>query len=261
VVVMRDDHDALVDALLADLFIHARNCVRAFGDFHFAVSGTPEAEPFLRRLMYDLNFRDFPWVRTRLWMVDEVALPAHDERGRAAVVRGLVLEHSGIPREQFHAIDALSPTASEEYQADLRQHLGWREKGHDRLDFVLLSLTEDGVLGARRPVASAGSGGHDGVGASGKSLLVESIPGTQPPLVALTVPFINASRVIAVIASGPAVRPSVARLVADTRGSGDRTAGAAESQWPARALSPMAGELRWYLDKAACPEPPSAPPG
>src|ERR1051325_5461724 len=128
-VVVRPDVDQLVDALLADLLIHANNCVRAFGDFHLAISASEEVEPFLRRLMYDLSYRDFPWIRTRVWMVDEGAASAEDPQSRYARLRDLVLEQSGIPKEQLHRIDPASPGALEAYEAELRQHLGWREKG------------------------------------------------------------------------------------------------------------------------------------
>ena len=62
--VRRPSVDSATDALLADLFIHATNCVRAFGDFHLAVSAGEEIEPALMRLMYDPGFREFPWTRT-----------------------------------------------------------------------------------------------------------------------------------------------------------------------------------------------------
>src|SRR5262245_45788253 len=105
-VVLRPDADQLIDALLADLLIHSRNCVRAFGDLLLAFSTTEDAAPYLRRLMYDLNYRDFPWIRTRVWMVDEAPVGPDDPQSRYARLRDLVLEQSGIPKEQLHRIDA-----------------------------------------------------------------------------------------------------------------------------------------------------------
>lgn len=226
-VVVRPDHDHLIDALLADLLIHARNCVRAFGDFHLAISATEEAEPYLRRLMYDPNHRDFPWLRTRVWMVDEFAMDPEDPSSRYSRLRDLVLEQSGIPKEQLHRIDAGQPV--EVYEAELRQHLGWREKGHDRLDFVLLTLGESG-----------GVAGFDGEPVGGEGRLVQAVDGR----VSLTTEFINASRVVAVIANGAERRDLLARLGGAAR---------RDASIPATHLSPLAGELRWYLDNAACP--------
>jgi 6-phosphogluconolactonase/glucosamine-6-phosphate isomerase/deaminase len=231
IVVVRPDADQLIDALLADLLIHARNCVRAFGDFHLAISATEEAEPYLRRLMYDLSYRDFPWVRTRVWMVDEAPVAPEDPSSRYSRLRDLILEQSGIPKEQLHRIDATSPGAVEAYEAELRQHLGWREKGHDRPDFVLLTLGEGG-----------GIAGFESDAGLGEGKLVQAVDVQGPAAgeghvetarrLSMTIEFINASRVVAVIAGGEERRDTIARL--------------------AGRLSPMAGELRWYLDYAAC---------
>jgi 6-phosphogluconolactonase/glucosamine-6-phosphate isomerase/deaminase len=236
-VVLRPDADQLIDALLADLLIHSRNCVRAFGDFHLAISATEEAEPYLRRLMYDPNYRDFPWIRTRVWMVDEAPVDTDDPQSRYARLRDLVLEQSGIPKEQLHRIDAAAPGAVEAYEAELRQHLGWREKGHDRLDFVLLTLSESGGVAAFESDADAPAG-----------LLVHAVPLNGPDAeglrrASMSMEFINASRVVAVIAGGQERRPILTTLSTPKR---------AETRAAALRLRPLAGELRWYLDYAAC---------
>jgi 6-phosphogluconolactonase/glucosamine-6-phosphate isomerase/deaminase len=236
-VVVRDERDDIIDALLADLFIHSKNCVRTFGDFQLAVSATPQSEPFLQRLLYDLNYRDFPWGRTRLWLVDEVVTGEPDS-SRFATLRDNIVDQSGIPQDQVHKMTVESPVAAEEYAAELRQHLGWREKGHDRLDFVLLSLGAGGEVAGHAPGATAAGGPSD---------LVVRIPaeGTAQR-VAMSLEFINASRIIAVIAAGQAARAEVGRIArAFADGAGPE---------PALTLRPLAGDLRWYLDAAACAE-------
>jgi 6-phosphogluconolactonase/glucosamine-6-phosphate isomerase/deaminase len=242
-VVHRPDLDALVDALLAEVSIHARNCVRAFGDFQFAISGTEETEPALRRLMYDLNHRDFPWARTRVWMVDEVFGP--EEESRWARIRGLVLDQSGIPPEQVHRLRVTTPLAEgmSAYEAELRQHLGWREKGHDRLDLALLSLSPTGGVAGYEDFTHEEPDPQD-------ARLVEGVavaPVVGEPVVSMTMSFLNASRMVAVLASGEARREAVRRMVEAVR-MRRRDRGV-----PALWLAPMAGELRFYVDNAACP--------
>ena len=205
---MRDDPDRVIDAMLADMFIHANNCVRAFGDFHCAISATPAAEPALMRLMYDPPYRDFPWKRTRLWMVDELDVPADDPQRRGTRLAETVVALSGIPESQFHPLDPAQ--AGGDYSGLLREHLGWREKGHDRIDFVLLTVGEDGVLSA--------------VGDSPAS-----------PRVTIPHPFINSSRLIAVFiprASEAVVSGLVTRATEHRLG-----------------LAPVGGELVWYMTK------------
>jgi 6-phosphogluconolactonase/glucosamine-6-phosphate isomerase/deaminase len=243
-VVHRPDPDTLIDALLAELSIHARNCVRAFGDFQFAISGTDQTEPYVRRLMYDLNHRDFPWPRTRVWMVDEVATDNEDD-SRWARISGLVLNQSGIPPEQVHRLSITSPLAKgvADYEADLRQTLGWREKGHDRLDFALLSLSPNGGVAGFESFIIEQPPDDD-------TRLVQEVTGSvapNAPVASLTMSFINASRMISVVAQGQESRPAVTRI-ADAVRSRRR-----DKTIPALWLSPMAGELRFYLDNAACP--------
>ena len=237
-VVLREHADDLIDALLAELFIHARSCVRAFGDFHLAISPSPAVEPFLRRLMYDLNYREFPWLRTRLWLVDDYVVPASDPRSRRTLLHDLLVDLSGIPPEQSHAMEADAEDASAAYEARLREHLGWREKGHDRLDFVMLALSpQGGVAGYPRGVQTTRSQG-----------LVERVSGAggEPDRVSMSMRLINASRMVAVVASGVELRPVLGVM----EGSGAQ-------ELPASRLAPVGGDLRWFVDAAACEAEPA----
>lgn len=234
-VVWRETQDDVLDAAAADLFIQAKNCVRAFGDFHLAVSVNDATEPLLRRLMYDPGMRDLPWKRTHLWIADERALSPADERSRFGQLKQLVIDPSDIPAEQAHAIDGLADAADRIYEAQLREHLAWREKGHDRLDCVLLGL------GAEGGIAGLAPGEPD---ADHSRLAVKS--GTTDAArsaVTLTLSMINAARLVSVMATGPDRREIIRRLV---RGPGPAAS-------PARKLAPLAGELRWYLDQDATP--------
>lgn len=264
-VVHRPDHDTLIDALLAEMAIHARNCIRAFGDFHFAISGTAEVEPFLRRLMYDPNHRDFPWARTRVWCVDEVDVGEEGET-RAARLRGLILDQSGLPAEQFHAPVLTSPLAGgvAAYEAELRQHLGWREKGHDRLDVALLTLSVDGGIAGFETLDAApvpdeprlvqevnAIAGVCETGEVERAAVAEQADEAvgETPCISMTLPFLNASRMVSVIAAGESRRAAVARMAEAVRRR------KRDLDLPALYLDPMAGELRFYLDNAACPQP------
>src|ERR1700741_1275806 len=143
-VVVRETVDDLIDAVAADLVVHAHNCVRAFGSFHLALSGGSTPVPLYRRLMYDPNYRDLPWAKTHLWVVNERRVAFQDDRSNFKMINELIGDHSGIPAEQVHPIFALAHDADLEYERVLREELGWREKGQDRLDFVLLGMGADG---------------------------------------------------------------------------------------------------------------------
>ena len=136
-------HD-LLDELSSDLTAHALNCVREFGDFHLALSGGQTPMPFYEQLMYDPRYRAIPWRRTHLWMVDERCVGFEDERSNFGRIKEVIVDHSDIPPEQVHPMIAMAPGAGERYERELRETLGWRQKGHDRLDFVLLGVGPDG---------------------------------------------------------------------------------------------------------------------
>lgn len=230
-VILRPTQDDAIDAVLADIFMQAMSCIGAFGDFHFAVSITPAIEPMLRRMLFDLSLRTFPWNKTVLWLTDELALPESDESRRSIDLRDLLVTQSGIPEEQVHLIDGWLPEADTAYEATIKEVLGWREKGHDRLDAVLAVLDENGSIAGLRP-GSAGLTVPD--------RLVVRDPGT-PDTIAMSLALLNASRVVTIMATGKALQPILKQIESDQRKG--------HSDVPAGMLSPKGGELRWYLDE------------
>ncbi len=259
-VVLRDDVEGVMGTLASDMMLHALNCIRVFGSFHLALSGGSTPLPLYRRLMIDPIFRNFPWMQTHIWIVDERRVPFDDDRCNFRNIEETIGEHSGIPAEQLHPMHALADDADLAYQRELREHLGWREKGHDRLDFVLLGMGNDGhtaSLFPRSPALLADlqpDPASAAVPAHIRPELVRFNSGptvTPPERLTLSLPMINASRFIAVLVTGEGKRPMVDRVIRATVG------GAPEdpADLPILGVSPLAGELRWYLDHAACPSP------
>lgn len=251
-VVYREEADEAIDAMLAEVLMQAHGCVRTFGDFQFAVSGSPDMEPILRRMMYDPMLREFPWSKTRVWALDDVAptesvADARDSVWpRSRVIVDVLADHSGIPRNQLHAIggapwpDVSSPGSTSQlvaiaagYERELRETLGWRPKGHDRLDCLMTSLGPRGELGC----VSTGD--------QGRLVGCESVG--EGSRVGLTLSFVNATRLISVLAVGEAARGCLAGL--DLKRPRQATGGAPGD---AAQIRPLAGEVRWYVDRAAC---------
>lgn len=262
-VVVRDTVDDLVDAIAADLCIHAHNCVRTFGAFHIALSGGSTPVPLYRRLMYDPNYRGLPWTRTHLWIVDERRVSFEDERSNFKMIRELLGDHSGIPPEQVHPMFALAPDADDEYERVLREELGWRERGQDRLDYVLLGMGSDGHTASLFPGSHALMAELD-PNAQQRLVRINEGPGVTPPdRLTMTLRLINASRLIALMVTGESKRPTLEKVAAvcrRMRASGVKAATPSEIEaLPVLGLSPVGGELRWYLDQSACPLLPSPP--
>ncbi len=231
--------DQAVDAAAADLLVQAINCVRTFGDFHLALSGGRSGEPLYERLMYDPVYRSLPWQKTHLWVVDEARVPFDDARSSFRMIRETIVDHSDIPPQQVHPIFPTGETPDEAYEAVLREVLGWREKGQDRLDFVVLGVGPDGSTAGLAPHSELLEEARSGsrlVGIAGSPAVA------QPGRVTMTPTLLNASRFVAVLAFGASKRSVIDRLV----GGNDSV-----ETMPIKGIRPLGGTLKWYLDREA----------
>lgn len=235
-VTVGDGLEAVFDALGRDLAAAARECVDAYGDFHLALSGGSTPLPFYERLAAEPRFRGIPWSRTHLWTVDERRVPFDDERSNWRAI-AKALASAPVPAEQRHPIPADAADAAERYEAELRSALGRRPRGEDRLDFVVLGMGADGHTASLFPRTAV-------LGESERLVGECEGPGAgAPPRVTMTYPLLNSARRVAILVTGTAKAATLARVAA---GSGDAR------ELPVKGIAPRPGELRWYLDRAAC---------
>jgi 6-phosphogluconolactonase len=236
-VVRRSSLDALIDSIAANLVIHAENCVREFGDFHLALSGGSTPQPLYERLMYDPNYRRLPWRRTHLWIVDERCVPIDHPSSNFRAINETIGDHADIPMAQFHPILAMSDDAAETYEAQLRETLGWREKGQDRLDYVLLGMGSDGHTASLFP--------HTEPLHEESRLVLPNLAKDVTPAnrITMTYPLLNAARFIAVMVAGASKAEMIKRVA-----TGDDDF----EELPIKGVKPHRGELHWYLDDEAC---------
>ncbi len=229
--------DQLLDLLAAELVVQAVACQRRFGDFELALSGGSTPQPLYDRLMYDPNCRHLPWARTHLWLVDERCVPLDDDRSNFRMLDETIVQHSGIPREQVHPIDPLSETAAVDYEAEIREVLQWRQRGQDRLDFVLLGMGQDGHTASLFPH-------NDALGERHRLVRHIDEPTAEPPhRVTMTFPLINSARMIAILVTGASKADAIGRIA-----KGD----ASVEQLPVTGVRPEQGRLKWFLDVEAC---------
>ena len=219
VVRMGEVGEEALDMLAADLFVQSSSCVSSFGHFHLALSHGRSQERLVMKLMTDPKYRSLPWDRTHIWSIAErMVEPGHPEHSMTHW-RELAAAAAGIPDEQLHAIHAHRHDAAGHYERELIEHLEWRERGHDRLDYVILGDELALLAGTDDPMGRL-------VGLS-----------EDQDRVVMTRRLLNASRSIAVVGIGREGRGMVDEL----RGDHGRIG-----------LSPDAGTLRWYLDAYAC---------
>ena len=229
--------DDVIDFIASDLVLHAQACVRHFGDFQLALSGGAVSSPLFRRLMVDPNCRKLPWRRTHLWLVDEFLDADSETPLQFDGIRETIVEHSDIPRHQVHAIPVHRSRPERSYDAQVREVLAWREKGQDRLDFVLLTIG--------REARSASLDPHDRELEDERRFFraVDRPDEPMPRQVAMTRHLVRSARFIAVL------------MLGDVRSGGSAANEAAAARFvdlPSESLLPLDGILKWYLDAAAC---------
>lgn len=226
-VVLSESEEELIDAAASDLFLQAMTCVRTFGDFHLAITGGRVQERLCMRLMVDPKFRSLPWTRTQLWAATQGALP--DEPASTEIIDEVLRDFAGIPRSQIHLVPP-GDGATENYERQLLEALGWRERGHDRLDFVLASLDTDGSVG----------GIGSGEDLAGGRVVTVYQGGARGRRIAMTPWFVSGTRFLAILAGGDDSRPHIARL-----------ASSPEDRRAFNEMIPVNGVRRWYLDHTA----------
>lgn len=237
-VVVKPTQEDVIDAIARDIAAHSIDCVRKFGDFHIALSGGSTPFPLYRHLMIDPDCRAIPWTRTHLWVVDERRVPFDHEKSNWRQIDDILVQHSGIPAEQAHPMLVMQDDADTAYEKALRDSLEWREKGHDRLDFVILGMGDDGHTASLFPHSPA-------LKDDGRLVLINSGPKVTPPdRVTMTYTLINAARFVAVLCVGPKKKEMIAKVAAGKH---------SPDELPILGIKPTKGELRWYLDTAACP--------
>jgi 6-phosphogluconolactonase len=233
----RHDAEDVFDALAADLMAQAVNCVGKTGEFHLALSGGKTPFPFYEKLMVDPRYRALPWGQTHLWMVDERRIGFESELNNYRHIHEILVEHSGIPEANVHPMPVADATPDVTYERALREALGRRPQGQQRLDFVLLGMGDNGHTASLFPHTEVLKVRDRLVG------LCDGPTVTPPPRITLTYPAINAARFVAVLVMGAAKGPMLKRVSA---GHDDL------HELPIMGIEPAGGDLRWYLDRAAC---------
>lgn len=208
------------------------------GVFHIALSGGTTPWPFYQRLLIDTRFRQVPWERTHIWIVDERRVPDEDDLSNFKSMRGALLEHIPTPPDQIHPMMVMRDKPDELYEVEMRSVFGQTD-GPPRMDFVLLGMGGDCHTASLFP-------NSDAIHVSDRLIVVNDGPNvTPPPRVTMTYPLLNAARQLAVLCVG-AKKTEALKRVADQMKTGPDPVNV-----PITGIQPTDGVLTWYLDKDA----------
>lgn len=218
-----EDIEETLDLLAGDMFVQSLSCVEAFGDFHLALSHGPIQERLMIKLMIDPKYRAMPWSQTHLWSVSEGLVPPEHDEHSMTHWHQIVADAGGIPPEQLHRVHGHSHEGASRYTQELIEYLEWRERGHDRFDFVILGTNKAELVGFDDPAGQ----------------LVGFTPCRTR--IGITRRVLDASRFVAVLGMGMDGRVMVEEFLGTDSKESSRFG-----------ISPTGGVLRWYLDGYAC---------
>jgi 6-phosphogluconolactonase len=212
-----------------------RDAIAKAGQATLALSGgnTPrEAYALLSRE------RGIDWRRTRIFWVDERAVPPTDDRSNYGWAKQILLDPALIPPGRVHRMRAEDPdraSAALEYEALIRAHVSADADGVPSFDVAVMGIGDDGHTASLFP---------DEPTVTIADRLVAEVPacGGHEARLTITRVMIQHARKLFFLVVGPTKRPALERIWAD-KGDDLRT--------PARLARSCLGDVEWILDRAA----------
>lgn len=233
--VVRDTPPELWAALAAAWRESALAAVRDHGWYAVALSGGLTPDGFYRRLAREPGL---PWHRTHLFLADERLAGPQEAGSNArlvgdALIAGLRRPPAGVHFPSTSPADAGLAAAA--YERQLREFFRGVGAAAPALDLALLGLGTDGHTASLFPGAAA---------LAERERLVAGVPAAaaRSARVTMTLPFLNASGRVIVLATGADKRAPLSRVLA-----GDR-------DLPAARLGSDAGAVEFFVDREACPD-------
>lgn len=209
--------------------------LQAGGNASLALSGgsTPRS---LYEILSALPCRDrIDWTRLHIFWGDERCVPPESPESNYRMAQQALLRHVKIPLHQVHRMRGeLPPTdAARAYEQELRSAFSAGPDEIPRLSLVLLGLGEDGhtaslfpntpVLDERRRLIA--------------DVFVERLAASR---ITMTFPLLNNARTLMFLVSGGSKAAILKSVLQERRPA-----------LPATGVSPLAGELSWYIDRDA----------
>ena len=170
---------------------------------------------------------------------DERCVPPDDPASNYAMAREALLGAVSIPPDQVHRMRGEAASAAQaalDYEGELAVAFGTTAGNvPPRFDLVLLGLGADGHTASLFP-------GTRALSEARRWVVANRAPVTPTERLTLTYPVLNAAAHVLFLVSGGDKSRALAGVLA---ASGD------PARLPARGVRPVAGELRWIVDRAA----------
>lgn len=210
--------------------------VEARGRAAVAFSGGETPRALYRFLAAEPNRHRLPWPRIHAFWGDERGVPPEHAESNFRLARETLFDHVPLPPENVHRIrgEISAAAAAQEYEADLQRFFAG--DAPPRFDVVWLGLGRDGHTASLFPGSPA---------LAETQRLAVAVSGPPPllsPRVTLTLPVINRARHVFFLVLGADKSAVLAEVL-----TGEPRA----QTLPAEGVRPEAGELVFWVDRAA----------
>ncbi len=230
------DITALARAAAAQFVDAAQAAINLNRRFSVALSGGETPRPMYRLLATPEFAGRIDWGHVHLFWSDERCVPPDHAHSNYQMAWETLIDHVPISMDNVHRIlgehDPI--VAAETYEQELKGHF---KSALPRFDLILLGLGEDGHTASIFP-------GWTAADESKRLAVAVQHPKTNQWRVTLTLPTINAAANVVFLVTGPA-KANALRIA--------RSGLSAPAEFPASAVDPTTGTLRWFCDSAASP--------
>jgi 6-phosphogluconolactonase len=191
------------------------------------------------RLLFSVLAENFskkvPWAYVHFFWGDERCVPPHDPESNYGMTKRIFLEKINIPQSNIHRVIGEDDPEKEaaRYAGEIMKFTGHKH-GLPNFDLIILGLGDDGHTASIFP-------GQTELLTSEKICDVASHPLTGQKRITLTGPVINNADTVIFLVAGV----NKAEVVADIIEKPGIT------DYPAAAIEPSGGTLKWYLDSDA----------
>jgi 6-phosphogluconolactonase len=229
---VHETRQELARAAARDFAAKAEASVSERGRFAVALPGgsTPEAT-------YEILATDYAdeldWSKVCVFFGDERTVPPDHEDSNYRMAQRALL--SRVPVGSVHRMRGELPSgeAAAAYEDELREFFG--RSGLPDFDLILLGLGEDGHTASLFPETSA-------LEVTERWVVANPVPKLETTRLTLTVPVLNAARVVAFLVAGEGKAEALKEIL---EGDADPRA------YPAKFVRPESGDLTWMVDRAA----------
>ncbi|MGF1505547.1 MAG: 6-phosphogluconolactonase [Anaerolineae bacterium] len=235
--VVLPDPDAVAQEAARRWQAAAASAIERDGRFSVMLSGGSTPETLYKLLAQEPWRTDLPWEQTYLFWGDERRVPPGHPDSNFRMVQEALLDHVPVPPDQIFPLDGvcLARSSARDYERKLRDHFKLGRRDWPRFDLTLLGLGEDGHTASIFP-------GTRAVSDLSNMTVVYEVPQLGTQRMTVTLPVINNSRAILILAVGP----RKADILATVRGADNMP-----STYPIEAIDPADGTLTWLVDEDA----------